>query len=389
MPYDLLHPPRVAINWTDDEKEKCIAAANAVLEDTGDEEGAIFACIHAAGKNRKDNKVKHEYKSFPFQLKSSMEDNECWHIEGYASTYGNVDHGDDVVVAGSFDDSLKEMMPALCMQHDFSKVVGAIDECRSDEKGLWIKASLPKDGFYTSQIVPYVRCGGIKSFSIGYTVQDFDLKEGIRYLKKIKLFEVSFVTMPMNPQANIASLKSVTPYQDLSLAERGMSWDSRGAEERVREWSGSDEGPNDKYKKAFIWFDPEAADVFSGYKLQYADIVDGELKAIPRALFAIAAVLMGARGGVNISDADKEKAKAHVKRYYDKMEMTTPWEKGYFGKDDVEWVESKRDLERMLRDSGIFSKEASVYLTSLFSEKKQSDSVTNELKKITNILKGE
>lgn len=51
MPWTKESPPSVAKNWTDEEKEKCVKAANAVLEETGDDEKAIQACIHAAGKS--------------------------------------------------------------------------------------------------------------------------------------------------------------------------------------------------------------------------------------------------------------------------------------------------------------------------------------------------
>lgn len=53
MPWTTDNPPSVAKNWTDDEKGKCVTAANAVLADDGDDEAAIFACINAAGKSTK------------------------------------------------------------------------------------------------------------------------------------------------------------------------------------------------------------------------------------------------------------------------------------------------------------------------------------------------
>ena len=53
MPWTTDSPPDVAKNWTDDEKGRCVTAANAVLSDGGDDEAAIFACINAAGKSKK------------------------------------------------------------------------------------------------------------------------------------------------------------------------------------------------------------------------------------------------------------------------------------------------------------------------------------------------
>lgn len=43
--------PRPALNWTESEQKRCIAAANAALRDGETEQNAIFACIHAAGKS--------------------------------------------------------------------------------------------------------------------------------------------------------------------------------------------------------------------------------------------------------------------------------------------------------------------------------------------------
>lgn len=52
MPWSKDNLPSVAKQWTPEEQSKCISAANAVLTDTGDDKQAIFACIHAAGRNK-------------------------------------------------------------------------------------------------------------------------------------------------------------------------------------------------------------------------------------------------------------------------------------------------------------------------------------------------
>lgn len=53
MPWSRTNIPAVAKNWSIGQQNRCIAAANAVLDETGDERKAIFACIHAAGKSKK------------------------------------------------------------------------------------------------------------------------------------------------------------------------------------------------------------------------------------------------------------------------------------------------------------------------------------------------
>jgi hypothetical protein len=120
---------------------------------------------------------------------------------------------------------------------------------------------------------------------------------------------------------------TVTTFQDLPLADRDRAWDGGAAEKRVRAWADAEDGPNAKYRDAHLWHDPDNADNFTGYKLLYADVVDGHLKAVPRGIIAIAGILDGARGGVDIPSDEVDRAKNHVKRYYDKMGDEVPWEK--------------------------------------------------------------
>ncbi|MCW2651729.1 MAG: hypothetical protein JWR32_2705 [Mycobacterium sp.] len=121
---------------------------------------------------------------------------------------------------------------------------------------------------------------------------------------------------------------AVTPFQDLPLADRDRHWDADEAEKRVREWAGAKDEPNERYRQAFIWYDENRPDKFTSYKLPIADVVDGNLMAVPRAIIAAGAVLDGARGGVHIPDEDIEKAKAHIAKYYAKMGEKPPWERG-------------------------------------------------------------
>lgn len=51
MPWTVDNPPKCAKNWSDEEKHKCVVAANAVLRSGKTEQEAIYACIHAAGKS--------------------------------------------------------------------------------------------------------------------------------------------------------------------------------------------------------------------------------------------------------------------------------------------------------------------------------------------------
>ncbi len=121
-------------------------------------------------------------------------------------------------------------------------------------------------------------------------------------------------------------IMAVTSFQDLPLADRDREWDGAAAEKRVRKWAGADDEPNQKYRDAHVWYDSDNKDNFTAYKLLIADVVDGELKAVPRAIMSAAGVLEGARGGVDLPRRDVDRVRSHLARYYRKMGDSPPWD---------------------------------------------------------------
>jgi hypothetical protein len=119
--------------------------------------------------------------------------------------------------------------------------------------------------------------------------------------------------------------KSVTSFQDLPLADRDREWDGDAAEKRVRSWAGAEDGPNEKYRDAHVWYDAEKKENFTAYKLLIADVVDGRLRAVPRGVMAAAAVMQGSRGGVDLPDKDRDRVRSHLAKYYAKMAAYPPW----------------------------------------------------------------
>ncbi len=129
--------------------------------------------------------------------------------------------------------------------------------------------------------------------------------------------------------------KRVSGSTSLPLADRERAWDVSAAVARVRNWAGAEDEPNAKYRRAFFWYDAENADKFGAYKLPFADVLDGKLHAVPRAVFAVAATLQGSRGGVDLPEGDAAGVRSRVGRYYARMRsefddegIVPPWEKG-------------------------------------------------------------
>jgi hypothetical protein len=120
---------------------------------------------------------------------------------------------------------------------------------------------------------------------------------------------------------------AVTSFKDLPLAERDRAWDGDAAEQRVRDWAGSEEWPNEKYRDAHVWYDADSKDNYTAYKLLIADVIDGRLKAVPRGVMAAGNVMQGARGGIDLPHEDIDRVKSHLAKYYAKMDDEAPWDR--------------------------------------------------------------
>ena len=84
---------------------------------------------------------------------------------------------------------------------------------------------------------------------------------------------------------------AVTAFGDLPMADRDREWAGDEAESRVRAWADAEDGPNEKYRDAHVWYDAENKENFGSYKLLIADVIDGRLTAIPRGIMAAGAVM--------------------------------------------------------------------------------------------------
>ena len=128
--------------------------------------------------------------------------------------------------------------------------------------------------------------------------------------------------------------RSASGASDLPIAGRDVEWDAAAADKRVQEYAGGADSMDwAKYGKAFFYVDEANKELLGSYKLGFADVIDGELTAIPRGIFAVAAVLQGSRGGVDIPAADKDAIKSKVSAYYSKIakkfnddSIVAPWE---------------------------------------------------------------
>lgn len=118
----------------------------------------------------------------------------------------------------------------------------------------------------------------------------------------------------------------------LPLADEDQKWSAKDAEARLRELTGAEEEPNAEYAKAFVAVDGPN-DEFTSYKLLIADVVDGQIKAVPKAILTAAGVLDGTRGGSELDGAALASAKSFLGSYYLQMGKSAPWAKDSDGEE--------------------------------------------------------
>ncbi|WP_424942900.1 HK97 family phage prohead protease [Aliiroseovarius crassostreae] len=158
------------------------------------------------------------------RLEQTVQTEEGIAIEGYASFFGEVDNGNDVVMQGAYAKSLADLTRKgrsvkMLWQHDPSQPIGVWDEVREDKKGLYVKGRILTDVERGREAAALIDAGAMDGLSIGYrTVKATKNDKGQRLLSELELWEVSLVTFPMLPSARVGS-KGEIPGDETLLCE--------------------------------------------------------------------------------------------------------------------------------------------------------------------------
>lgn len=297
-----------------------------------------------------------EKATFNFQIKEIGEDDSNnYTFEGYASTYGNVDYGNDVIDDGAFSEymaSFKTGSLPVLWQHDHKTPIGVFQEMRSDSTGLFVKGKLPKDDeFVRNRVVPQLKIGSVNSMSIGFLAKDVEYKQSIRHITDAHLFEISLVSIPMNPKAKLTSFKNfdcLSVFKNYPIAPLNTAWDEKEAVKRVSDFLEKDE--TNEIKNSHFWFSSDKDN------LPFLDVIEGKLMAVPRAIFAAAANVSSNVKLQDVPDTIRKKVVDHIEKYYERMSRESPFEKG-LGISELQQMEISY-IEKIFQKAGLNRKTA-------------------------------
>ena len=267
-----------------------------------------------------------KYLQFEFEVKQiEDEDEDFFKFEGLASTFGNIDLVDDVVLQGAFQESLVKRLPIILWQHFSDEPIGMPEFIEERQEGLFIRVKLPKsDTLVSGRVIPQIRVGSVRTMSIGFRIPQggaFINEDGVRELMKIDLLEVSLVTFPANPQARVTGFKNMTSFLKTIFPKEDIR-DEQKAIELIQSLDHLDED----------------------YKKELCDMVKNNIDQQKEFI------------------VDKESLD-----FLDTLEKVTA-----------------RSLEKSLRDSGLFSRNAAKklvsYLNRCDAEENNKDTIAQELK---------
>lgn len=134
-------------------------------------------------------------------------------FSGYGSVFGNVDLGGDVIIKGAFRRTISQkkkdgQLPQMFWAHDPSRVPGKWLDMSEDNTGLMVKGVLAPTPL-GDEIHELLKMEAVRGLSIGFVTKEQEFEEdGTRLIKEVDLWEVSVVSLPMNPLAQVAHVKS-------------------------------------------------------------------------------------------------------------------------------------------------------------------------------------
>jgi HK97 family phage prohead protease len=145
-------------------------------------------------------------------------------FSGYASVFGAIDQGNDMVAQGAFSGTLKNRKPAdvrMLFQHDPDQPIGCWKKIIEDEKGLYVEGKITKGVKRSQEVLTLMREGALDGLSIGFKTKRAKVNPTtkVRTILAADLWEISIVTFPLLEEARIEAVKSATPNSPPSARE--------------------------------------------------------------------------------------------------------------------------------------------------------------------------
>jgi HK97 family phage prohead protease len=267
-------------------------------------------------------------------------------VTGLAAVFGNVDSQGDRIHRGAFKKTIRENARHFrhLWQHDYRQPpIAKIESIEEVTKtglpsevlsefpdatgGLQVKRTYletPRG----SEVLQGILSGALNEMSFMFDVvkSDFDEeseKTLIRNLRELRLWDTSDVNWGANP-ATVAS-KAAVPYRDTGMDVEGEWRAPTLADFTDDVWADLTDAEKTRIANHFAWAEQLPPENYGQLKLpHHRPGRSGVGPAVWRGVAAAMAALLGARGGVQIPDADRRGVYNHLARHYEQFEKEPP-----------------------------------------------------------------
>ena len=133
-------------------------------------------------------------------------------VKGLGSVFGNIDSDGDIIEKGAYTKTIQENRSRIkyLYQHRLDQPVGTMKELNETSEGLEFVAQLAIKTRLGKDVFEMIKAGVISENSVGFATmkEHFNKAESVNYIKEVKLYEISAVTLAANPLALINEVKN-------------------------------------------------------------------------------------------------------------------------------------------------------------------------------------
>lgn len=296
-----------------------------------------------------------------FQVKANgisvnAQGQEVGEIEAFGAIYGNIDDGNDRVIAGASKRTIhnsktraksrnKDYILPMIWNHDtehFMPLGGWYDVDGDNPEGLLGKAHVLLTTQAGREYYELAKAKMVDTFSVIYDIPaggaKYD-KSGVREITEWRIFSIDPVIFPMNDETRLVSVKSMEQKSvcgdtSLPIGPRNESWNGAKAKKQIFDYATSEDGTIDatKAKKCFLQVDGDTS-LKGSYKYPFCSIENGSPRISVGGVKACAGALAGDRGasveGADIVGMRKKVETLYArinKMYPDDPELEATWE---------------------------------------------------------------
>jgi HK97 family phage prohead protease len=265
---------------------------------------------------------------------SELSDDKNVYVEGYASAAVR-DLYDEVITEEALKEAAKDLTREpynkVFLNHKHDDIpIGKIIEAEVRDGKLWVKLMLNKAHPQFETVYRSLKDGFLDAFSIGFKALE---KQGNRIIK-LRIVEVSLVSIPANPQAVVEQVyeknfepeevRGVVPSHPWKYGKDEQSgWKKPTLSDFTnKSWDELSDAEKRSIAGHFAWAPANPPERFTDLKLPHHDPKSHAV--VRRGVIAAMAALFGARGGVDIPAEDKKKVYDHLAAHYREFGMEPP-----------------------------------------------------------------